>query len=161
MKSFVEANFPAQFIAEGLDQTRGWFYTLMVLSTALFDKPAWKNVIVNGLVLAEDGKKMSKRLKNYPDPQTIIDKYGADSVRLYLINSPVVRAEPLRFKESGVHGVLKDVFIPWYNAYRFLLQNIKYWETKTGKAFRPSQEKALSSTNVMDRWLLVRFHRIG
>ena len=115
-----------------------------------------ENVIVNGLVLAEDGKKMSKRLKNYPDPQTIIDKYGADSVRLYLINSPVVRAEPLRFKESGVHGVLKDVFIPWYNAYRFLLQNIKYWETKTGEPFRPSQEKALSSTNVMDRWLLVR-----
>ena len=157
MKSFVEANFPAQFIAEGLDQTRGWFYTLMVLSTALFDKPAWKNVIVNGLVLAEDGKKMSKRLKNYPDPQTIIDKYGADSVRLYLINSPVVRAEPLRFKWAGVHGVLKGVFIPWYNAYRFRLQNIKYWETKTGEAFRPSQEKALSSTNVMDRWLLVRF----
>ena len=126
----------------------------MVLSTALFDKPAWKNVIVNGLVLAEDGKKMSKRLKNYPDPQEIINKYGADSVRLYLINSPVVRAEPLRFKESGVHGVLKDVFLPWYNAYRFLIQNIKYWETKTGQVFYPSQEKALRSTNVMDRWLL-------
>ena len=153
-KEVFEANFPAQFIAEGLDQTRGWFYTLMILSTALFDKPAFQNLIVNGLVLAQDGKKMSKRLKNYPDPVGVINKYGADSIRLYLINSPVVRAEPLRFKEEGVHGVLKDVFIPWYNAYRFLIQNIDYWETKTGKEFKPSFDIALGSSNVMDRWLL-------
>lgn len=153
-KEVFEANFPAQFIAEGLDQTRGWFYTLMILSTALFDKPAFQNLIVNGLVLAQDGKKMSKRLKNYPDPAKVIDSYGADSIRLYLINSPVVRAEPLRFKEEGVHGVLKDVFLPWYNAYRFLIQNIDYWETKTHETFKPSFEIALGSTNVMDRWLL-------
>ncbi|RKP15776.1 Aminoacyl-tRNA synthetase, partial [Rozella allomycis CSF55] len=82
-------SFPADFIAEGLDQTRGWFYTLMVISTHLFDKPAFKNLIVNGLVLAEDGKKMSKRLKNYPEPNVILNEYGADSLRLYLINSPV------------------------------------------------------------------------
>ena len=73
-------------------------------------------------MLAEDGKKMSKRLKNYPDPQEVVNRYGADAVRLYLINSPVVRAEPLRFKEAGVHGVLKEVFIPWFNAYRFLVR---------------------------------------
>lgn len=79
-------------------------------------------IIIVGLVLAEDGKKMSKRLHNYPDPQTVINTYGADAIRLYLINSPVVRAEPLRFKESGVHGVLKEVFIPWFNAYRFLVR---------------------------------------
>lgn len=97
---------------------------------------------------------MSKRLKNYPDPQEVVNRYGADAVRLYLINSPVVRAEPLRFKESGVHGVLKDVFIPWYNAYRFLVQNIKVWEEKTGEAFKPSKDQAIHSTNVMDRWLL-------
>ncbi len=89
---------PADFIAEGLDQTRGWFYTLMVLSTALFDKPAFKNLIVNGLVLAEDGKKMSKRLKNYPDPMKVVNAYGADALRLYLIDSPVVHSDPLRFK---------------------------------------------------------------
>lgn len=65
---------------------------------------------------------MSKRLHNYPDPQAVINTYGADAIRLYLINSPVVRAEPLRFKESGVHGVLKEVFIPWFNAYRFLVR---------------------------------------
>lgn len=93
-----------------------------MLSTALFDKPAFKNLVCNGLVLASDGKKMSKRLKNYPDPTIITDKYGADALRLYLINSPVVRAEPLRFEEKGVFGVVKDVFLPWYNAYRFLSQ---------------------------------------
>ena len=95
-------HFPADFIAEGLDQTRGWFYTLMVLSVALFDRPAFQNVVVNGLVLAEDGRKMSKRLKNYPDPAYMIDTYGADALRLYLIYSPVVRAEDLRFSEEGV-----------------------------------------------------------
>ncbi|KAG9444145.1 hypothetical protein H6P81_015485 [Aristolochia fimbriata] len=105
-----------------LDQTRGWFYALMVLSTALFGKPAFRNLICNGLVLAEDGKKMSKRLKNYPSPMEVIGDYGADALRLYLINSPVVRAEPLRFKKDGVYSVVKDVFLPWYNAYRFLFK---------------------------------------
>lgn len=97
---------------------------------------------------------MSKRLKNYPDPQSVIANYGADAIRLYLINSPVVRAEPLRFKESGVHQVLKDVFIPWYNSYRFFLQNCRVWEGKTQRCFAPQREAALASTNVMDRWLL-------
>jgi len=95
-KEFKEG-FPADFIAEGIDQTRGWFYTLMVISTALFDKPAFKNLVCNGLVLAEDGKKMSKRLKNYPDPNLVVSAFGADALRLYLINSPAVRAENLRF----------------------------------------------------------------
>ncbi|KAK8797539.1 hypothetical protein WA158_005885 [Blastocystis sp. Blastoise] len=144
--------YPADFIAEGLDQTRGWFYTLMVLSTALFDKPAFKNLIVN--VLASDGKKMSKRLKNYPDPMLLVDKYGADAIRLYLINSPVVRAEPLKFQELGVQGVIKDVFLPWYNAYRFLIQNIDYWEHKNNKKFIPNVEQAIHSDSVMDKWLL-------
>lgn len=83
-KAKFEGSFPADFIAEGLDQTRGWFYTLLVLSTQLFDKPPFKNLIVNGLVLASDGKKMSKRLKNYPEPMTVIDKYGADALRWVL-----------------------------------------------------------------------------
>ena len=85
----------------------------MVLSTALFNKPPFKNLIVNGLVLAADGQKMSKKKKNYPDPMLVVNKYGADAVRLYLINSPVVKAETLRFKEDGVKDVLKDVFLPW------------------------------------------------
>ncbi|PIA64421.1 hypothetical protein AQUCO_00100120v1 [Aquilegia coerulea] len=149
-----ENNFPGDFVAEGLDQTRGWFYTLMVLSTALFGKPAFKNLICNGLVLAADGKKMSKRLQNYPDPTKVLDSYGADALRLYLINSPVVRAEPLRFKEEGVYCVVKDVFLPWYNAYRFLVQNTKRLEVDGFTAFVPSDRATLQmSTNVLDQWI--------
>ena len=111
-KKEFEDSFPADFIAEGADQTRGWFYTLLVISTALFDKPPFKNLIVNGLVLAEDGAKMSKSKKNYPDPMNVVNKFGADAVRLYLINSPVVKAENLKFKEAGVQAILKDVFLP-------------------------------------------------
>jgi isoleucyl-tRNA synthetase len=94
--------FPADFIAEGLDQTRGWFYTLMVISGAIKDVAPFKNLIVNGIVLAKDGTKMSKSKKNYPDPMLIADNYGADACRLYLANSPVMRAEKLSFKEEGV-----------------------------------------------------------
>jgi len=148
-----EQNFPADFVAEGLDQTRGWFYTLMVLSTALFNRPAFKNLICNGLVLAADGKKMSKSLKNYPDPNEVINKYGADALRLYLINSPVVRAESLRFKEEGVFAVLKDVFLPWYNAYRFLIQNILRIEVETKTPFVPKQAQ-FTVENPLDTWIL-------
>eukprot|EP00554_Chaetoceros_debilis_P006576 CAMPEP_0194072646 /NCGR_PEP_ID=MMETSP0149-20130528/329_1 /TAXON_ID=122233 /ORGANISM="Chaetoceros debilis, Strain MM31A-1" /LENGTH=1167 /DNA_ID=CAMNT_0038752545 /DNA_START=98 /DNA_END=3601 /DNA_ORIENTATION=+ len=151
-KERFEKGFPADFIAEGLDQTRGWFYTLMVLATALFDKPAFKNLIVNGMVLASDGKKMSKRLKNYPDPVVVINKYGADALRMYLINSPVVRAESLRFSEDGVEGVVKQVFLPWFNAFRFMVQNIERWESG-GNKFVPSTEKVCATTNPTDVWI--------
>ncbi len=114
-----EAAFPAKFIAEGLDQTRGWFYTLIVLSTALFDQPAFENCVVNGLILAEDGRKMSKSLKNYPDPSEIFDVMGADALRAFLINSPVLRAEPLRFSSEGVAEVVRTVLLPMWNTYSF------------------------------------------
>uniref|UniRef100_A0A8C2QZQ1 Isoleucine--tRNA ligase, cytoplasmic n=1 Tax=Capra hircus TaxID=9925 RepID=A0A8C2QZQ1_CAPHI len=143
-KREFEDAFPADFIAEGIDQTRGWFYTLLVLATSLFGRPPFKNVIVNGLVLASDGQKMSKRKKNYPDPLSIIHKYGADALRLYLINSPVVRAENLRFKEEGVRDVLKDVLLPWYNAYRFFIQNV----------LRLQKNQKSGFTNITDRWVL-------
>ncbi|UIZ24324.1 hypothetical protein KXD40_008443 [Peronospora effusa] len=136
-KEKFEATFPADFVAEGLDQTRGWFYTLMVLSTALFDKPAFKNLIVNGLVLAEDGRKMSKSLKNFTDPDEILQKYGADALRLYLINSPVVRAEPLKFQASGVLGVVREIFLPWFNSARFFAQQATRLQLETEmKAYR-------------------------
>ncbi|CAG07066.1 unnamed protein product, partial [Tetraodon nigroviridis] len=148
-----EDTFPADFIAEGIDQTRGWFYTLLVLSTALFGKPPFKNVIVNGLVLASDGQKMSKRKKNYPDPGLIVQNYGADALRLYLINSPVVRAENLRFKEEGVRDVLKDVFLPWYNAYRFLVQNVQRLQKEEDNQFLYNENTAKQSDNIMDNWI--------
>ncbi|MCO5588900.1 hypothetical protein L7F22_042861 [Adiantum nelumboides] len=152
--NLFEHNFPGDFVAEGLDQTRGWFYTLMVLSTALFNKPAFKNLICNGLVLATDGKKMSKKLRNYPPPMEIVHKFGADALRLYLINSPVVRAEPLRFKEEGVFAVVKDVFLPWYNAYRFLVQNASRLAIEGHEPFTPLDHNELrTSPNVLDQWI--------
>uniref|UniRef100_A0A4W4E0E3 Isoleucine--tRNA ligase, cytoplasmic n=2 Tax=Electrophorus electricus TaxID=8005 RepID=A0A4W4E0E3_ELEEL len=161
-----EDTFPADFIAEGIDQTRGWFYTLLVLSTALFGKPPFKNVIVNGLVLASDGQKMSKRKKNYPDPSLIVQNYGADALRLYLINSPVVRAENLRFKEEGVRDVLKDVFLPWYNAYRFLVQNVQRLHKEENIQFLYNESTAKLSGNIMDKWIqsftqsLIQFFKV-
>jgi len=118
----------------------------MVLSVALFDKPAFKNVIVNGLMLAEDGKKMSKRLKNYPDPVHVVNSYGADALRLYMINSPVVRTEDLCFSEDGVKQVLRDVLIPLWNAYSFFVTyaNIDGWH---------GDGRSSVSTNVLDRWI--------
>jgi len=156
--------FPADFIAEGLDQTRGWFYTLMVLSCAIYGQSPFKNVIVNGLVLAADGKKMSKSLRNFPAPEDVINRHGADALRMYLMNSPVVRAEPLRFVEDGVQAVLRDVFIPWLNALRFFVQNAQRmgapgWDCTQASA------RAAASGNVMDVWIraelkdLVRFVR--
>jgi isoleucyl-tRNA synthetase len=113
------ARFPADYIAEGLDQTRGWFYTLVVLAAAIFDDIPFRNCVVNGLILAEDGRKMSKSLKNYPDPFHLIEATGADALRAYLINSPVVRAEPLRFTETGVREVVRAVLLPFWNAFSF------------------------------------------
>ena len=112
-------SYPADFIAEGLDQTRGRFRSLHVVGHAIKEENAYKNVIVNGLVLAEDGKKMSKSLKNYPDPKELIEKWGADAFRLYTLSSPVVRSEPMRFSEKGVEQLFKDFNIPLENVFKF------------------------------------------
>lgn len=129
--------FPADFIAEGLDQTRGWFYTLIILSTALFDSPAAMNTIVNGIVLAEDGKKMSKSLKNYPDPKHILNSYWADAMRFYLMSSPVVEGQDLRFSEAWVEEVVKKVILPLWNTYSFFTTyaNIDKFEPKTWNVY--------------------------
>ncbi|KFW76159.1 Isoleucine--tRNA ligase, cytoplasmic, partial [Manacus vitellinus] len=146
--------YPWSFIMV-INLTPSLFYTLLVLSTALFGRPPFKNVIVNGLVLASDGQKMSKRKKNYPDPMSIVNSYGADALRLYLINSPVVRAENLRFKEEGVRDILKDVFLPWYNAYRFLVQNVQILQHKDeGREFLYNENTVKESNNIMDKWIL-------
>jgi len=153
VREFEDA-FPADFIAEGIDQTRGWFYTLEVLSTALFAKAPFKHLICFGLVLAQDGQKMSKRKQNYPNPMELVNKYGSDAIRLYLINSPAVRAENLRFLEEGVRDMVKDVFLPWYNAYRFFMQNITRFTTVEGEVFSYSDKTVTPSDNYMDRWIL-------
>ncbi len=139
--------FPADFIAEGLDQTRGWFYTLLILGTALFDKAPMKNVIVNGIILAEDGQKMSKSKQNYPDPTLVFDKYGADAMRFYLMNSPVVEAQDFRFAEAWIEEVVKKVILPLWNTYYFFTTyaNIDNFESK----WLPT-----TIENNLDKWLL-------
>jgi len=158
-KEQFEAGFPAEFIAEGQDQTRGWFYTLHVLATALTrggnpvipktaSCPAFRNVIVNGIVLAEDGKKMSKRLKNYPDPNELLETYGADAMRFYLVNSPVMHAENLNFSEAGVREMYSKVVNTLWNVLTF------YTMFDEGK----NTQENLDSNNVLDKWILAKLH---
>jgi isoleucyl-tRNA synthetase len=151
-KEMVEASFPADFIAEGLDQTRGWFYTLSVLSNALFQKPAFKNVIVNGIILAENGQKMSKSLRNYPDPNELIGRTGADAIRLFMINSAALKAEDLRFSEEGVKNIVKQVMLPLWNAVSFFISNHNADAAKGQLDWKPGQ--TLHSENELDRWML-------
>lgn len=139
--------FPADFISEGIDQTRCWFYTLTVLSAALYDKPAFKNVVVNGIILAEDGNKMSKRLKNYPEPDAVINKYGADAIRLYLLNSGAVAAEDLKFAEKGVEQIMRQVLIPLWNSYIFFATYASIYKWKPQDMTAPPQAE-------IDRWIL-------
>lgn len=145
--------FPAEFIAEGLDQTRGWFYTLTVLSTALYDKPAFKNVIVNGLVLAGDGKKMSKRLKNYTEPDVLMNEFGADALRLTFINSGLVRGEELRFTDDGVKDMVRRALLPWYNSFKFFQT---YAEVD---GWNPEKNYKLGN-NILDRWLISKLQTL-
>ena len=148
-----EAGFPAEYIAEGLDQTRGWFYTLLVLSTALFDKPAFRNVIVNGIVMAEDGKKMSKRLQNYTPPDELMEEYGADALRLYLINSGLVKAEEQRFTDAGVKDMVRRALLPWYNSFKF-------FQTYAGIDSWQATADAAASDNITDQWILSRLQSL-
>lgn len=152
-KAEFEQSFPADFISEGLDQTRGWFYTLTVLGTHLFGVSPFKNCIVSGIVLAEDGKKMSKRLKNYPDPTVVMDKYGSDALRLYVLNSPVVKALTLRFKESGVKDIVARVLLPLWNSYNFFEQQAQLLKKLEGIDYKWSRESG-GSKNFMDQWML-------
>ena len=145
--------FPAEYIAEGLDQTRGWFYTLMVLAAALFEKPAFRNVIVNGMVLAEDGKKMSKSLRNYTPPDELMETYGADALRLYLINSGLVRAEEQRFADRGVRDMTRRALLPWYNAFSFLqtYAALDRWTPEKGTH---------RGDNILDQWIVSRLQTL-
>ncbi|AAX18150.1 isoleucine--tRNA ligase [Borrelia turicatae] len=140
--------FPADFIAEGLDQTRGWFYTLTILGTALFENTAFKNVIVNGLVLSSDGRKMSKSLRNYTDPMEVINTFGADALRLYLVMSPVIRADDLKYSDDGVKDVLKNIIIPIWNAYSFFITYAII------DKFEPNNNINLHKTNILDKWIV-------
>jgi isoleucyl-tRNA synthetase len=142
--------YPSEFIGEGLDQTRGWFYTMHILGVALFGKSSYKNVMVNGLILAEDGKKMSKKLKNYPDPIELINKYGVDAVRYYLLSSPVISAQEIRFSEKGVDEVSKKIIARLYSVLSFIDM---YGDV--------SKIKNVNSKNTLDIWIKTRLAEVG
>ncbi|HOZ72931.1 MAG TPA: isoleucine--tRNA ligase [Spirochaetales bacterium] len=146
-KEHFESHFPADFISESLDQTRGWFYSLTVLAAALFDRPAYQNCIVSGMVLAADGKKMSKSQRNYTDPMEAIDKFGADALRLYLMASPVLKADDLCFTDDGVRDVVKSILLPLWSAYGFFVTYANIDGIEPGEA-------PIAAANPMDRWIL-------
>ncbi|HPC70914.1 MAG TPA: isoleucine--tRNA ligase [Treponema sp.] len=146
-KEFFESHFPADFISEGLDQTRGWFYTLTILGAALFNRPAFKNCVVNGLVLAEDGKKMSKSLRNYTDPMDVINTFGADALRIFLMHSAVVKADDLRYSDEGVKDVLKSIIIPLWNSYSFFVTYANI------DGMKPTMAPE-NPSNPLDKWIL-------
>jgi isoleucyl-tRNA synthetase len=153
-KEKFDDNHPADFISEGIDQTRGWFYTLHVLSAALFDKPAFKNCIVHGIVLAEDGQKMSKRKKNYPDPLEIVGKYGADALRFFLMNSTVIKGEDLCFSEKGVADVVRQILLPIWNTYSFFQKNIESDKLEI-------RNSKFETKNLLDQWILSRLNNLN
>jgi len=144
-KEFFDKNFPAQFITEYIGQTRAWFYYMMALSTILFDKMPFENVLTTGIILAEDGKKMSKSLNNYPDPLGMINKYGADTFRFYMLQSPLMTAENFNFSVKGLEEVYKKVTILLYNVTRFY----KDYATEDDSRFKTSE-------NILDNWIISR-----
>ncbi len=146
-KKWFDAHFPADFIAEAVDMTRGWFYSLHVLAAALFEKPAFRDVIVSGLIMAEDGKKMSKSLKNYPDPWELMSRLGADSLRIYLLSSPLLSGEQLNFAERDCATIQRTLFGTLWNirAFYLLVVGSDIVEIKKPK-----------SAHVSDRWLFSR-----
>jgi isoleucyl-tRNA synthetase len=149
-----EKNFPADFIAEAIDQTRGWFYTLHVLATALFDKPAFKEVITSGWVVAADGEKLSKRKKNYAPMDEVFDQYGVDSMRFFMASSPIVNGEDVRFSVEYLRDVQRNVFMTLNNVFSFykLYADVDGW-----KPDKPLEEP--HSSNVLDQWMLARLNQ--
>ncbi len=147
-ETFLQEHFPAQFIAEGLDQTRGWFYSMLVLGVALFGKSPYENVIVNGLVLAEDGKKMSKSLNNYPDPMELVNQYGADSLRYYLLSSPIMRGEDLSFSKKEVLEIQRKNLGRLHNVLAMY------------ELFADGTKAIGDSNNILDRWIIARLNEL-
>ena len=151
-KEWFDDHFPADFIVEYINQTRGWFYTLHVLATALFDRPAFQNVICHGILLAEDGAKLSKKLRNYTEPNEIFVKQGSDALRWYLMSANIVRGGDSRISDNGIDDVVRHVLLPIWNAYSFftLYANVDGYEAK----FRTESE------HLLDRYLLAKTRQL-
>ncbi len=149
-KEFFDSNFPAQFVTEYIGQTRAWFYYMMTLSAILFDKIPFENVLTTGIVLAEDGKKMSKSLNNFPDPLKMINKYGADTFRFYMLQSPLMTAENFSFSQKGLEEIYKKVTVLLYNTVKFY----KEYATEDDKILEESE-------NILDKWIISRTEQLN
>ncbi|MBL7036883.1 isoleucine--tRNA ligase [Candidatus Microgenomates bacterium] len=148
-KEKFEKSYPAQFISEYIAQTRAWFYTLHTLSVGIFGKPAFENAVATGTIMAEDGTKMSKSKKNFPDPMVVVEKHGVDSLRLYLMGSPLMKAKNLDFSEKGVGEIKKRIFNIWWNVFAF-------YKIYAPKPIDTTFPKSSEIEHVMDRWIVSR-----
>jgi len=149
---WFEHHYPGDFIVEYLGQTRGWFYTMHVLATALFDRPAFENCVSHGIVLGDDGSKMSKSLRNYPDPNEMFDAHGSDAMRWYLLSSPILRGLDFSVSETGIRDTVRRVVLPFWNAYYFL--------TLYSRAAGLEGRERTDQTDVLDRYLLGELNRL-
>ena len=147
-REWFENHYPGDFIVEYIGQTRGWFYTLHVLATALFDRPAFDSCISHGIVLGDDGAKMSKSLRNYPDPMAVFDSHGADAMRWYLLSSPILRGGDFSVTDTGMRDTVRQVLLPMWNSWYFLSLYANA-ENRTG-VFRTD------SSHVLDRYVLAK-----
>ena len=145
-KEKFESKYPGEFIAEGVDQTRGWFYTLHVLGVALFGKKSFRNVIVNGMALAPDGTKMSKSKRNYTEVNIVLDQMGADSLRLYFLSSPIVHGEEVIFSDKFLKEITGTVLLPYWNSVKYFLNYKEQYNWKYTDSYKPE--------NIMDRWIV-------
>ncbi len=149
-REWFESHYPGDFIVEYIGQTRGWFYTLHVLATALFDKPSFNTCVSHGIVLGDDGQKMSKSLNNYPDPMMVFDTYGSDAMRWYLLSSPILRGTDLMVTEDGIRDTVRQIILPIWNSWYFL--SLYANAAGTTGTFRTD------STDVLDRYILAKTH---
>ena len=157
-QEWFEDHYPGDFIVEYIGQTRGWFYTLHVLATALFDKPAFSTSLVHGIILGNDGRKMSKSLRNYPDVTGVFDTYGSDAMRWFLLDSPVVRGGNLIVTEEGIRGAVRQVLLPLWNTYYFLTLYGNACNGGEGIALErlDAEDADVEALPEMDRYLLAR-----
>ncbi len=159
-KEYFEQHFPSDFIVEYIGQTRGWFYLLHVMATALFDKPAFKNVICHGIVLGDDGQKMSKHLRNYPDINGVFDKYGSDAMRWFLMSSPILRGGNLIVTSEGIRDTVRQIMLPVWSSYYFFTLYANAANNGQGYDARELTADEVPGLPQMDRYLLARTRKL-
>lgn len=159
-KEYFEQHFPCDYIVEYIGQTRGWFYTMHIMATALFDRPAYKNVICHGIVLGSDGQKMSKHLRNYPDVNGVFDKYGSDAMRWFLMSSPILRGGNLIVTAEGIRDTVRQVMLPVWSSYYFFTMYANAANHGAGYDARMLSADEVASLPQMDKYLLARLHQL-